>query len=131
MIGFAVISYKDNGIGGFISQGLGTSMLQIGNIVRKPIIWLAPTLTAAILGPVSTVLLKMTNNYLGAGMGTSGLVGPLAAFATMSEAGAATGPLVIKIVCLYFVAPAVIALLIHCGMKKIGWVKNGDMKLKS
>ena len=74
MIGFAVISYSDNGPGGFISQGIGTSMLQIGNIVRKPVIWLAPTLTAAILGPVSTVVLKMTNNALGAGMGTSGLV---------------------------------------------------------
>ena len=83
MIGFAVISYKDNGIGGFISQGLGTSMLQIGNIAKKPIIWLAPTLTAAILGPVSTLWLQMTNNSLGAGMGTAGLVGPLATYATM------------------------------------------------
>jgi uncharacterized membrane protein len=75
------------------------------------------------------MMLKMTNNYLGAGMGTSGLVGPLAAFATMREAGATAVPLAIKIVCLYFVAPAVIALLIHWGMKKIGWVKDGDMKL--
>ena len=77
MIGFAVISYSDNGIGGFISQGVGTSMLQIGNIAKKPIIWLAPTLTAAILGPVSTCLLHMTNNSLGAGMGPAGLVGLL------------------------------------------------------
>ena len=84
MIGFAVISYKDNGVGGLISQGIGTSMLQIGNIVNKPIIWLAPTLTAAILGPVSTMVFKMTNNALGAGMGTAGLVGPLAAYSTMS-----------------------------------------------
>ena len=104
MIGFAVISYKDNGIGGFISQGVGTSMLQIGNIVRKPIIWLAPTLTAAILGPVSTVVFKMTNSSLGAGMGTSGLVGPLATFASMTEAGAAPGLLVAKIAILHFVA---------------------------
>ena len=66
MIGFAVISYKDNGVGGLISQGLGTSMLQIGNIARKPIIWLAPTLSSAILGPVSTLWLKMTNNAAGA-----------------------------------------------------------------
>ena len=129
MIGFAVISYKDNGLGGFISQGLGTSMLQIGNIVRKPWIWLAPTLTAAILGPVSTVLLKMTNNALGAGMGTSGLVGPLATFATMTEAGAEPVTLIIKIVSLYFVAPAAIALMIHSLMTKIGLVKPGDMKL--
>lgn len=129
MIGFAVISYKDNGLGGFISQGLGTSMLQIGNIVRKPLIWLAPTLTAAILGPISTVLLKMTNSSLGAGMGTSGLVGPLATFACMSEAGAAPGMLIVKIGCLYFVAPALIALGIHLLMVKAGLVKPGDMKL--
>ena len=113
MVGFAVTSFRDNGMGGLLSQGLGTSMLQIGNIVRKPAIWIAPTLTAAILGPVSTVWLRMTNNALGAGMGTSGLVGPLATFATMTEAGAAAGPLTIKIICLYFLAPAVISLGIH------------------
>ena len=130
MVGFAVISYRDNGMGGLLSQGLGTSMLQIGNIARKPIIWLAPTLTSAILGPVSTVWLQMTNNALGAGMGTSGLVGPLATFATMTEAGAAAGPLTIKITCLYFLAPALISLGIHMLMKKAGWVKAGDMKLE-
>ena len=129
MIGFAVISYKDNGLGGFISQGVGTSMLQIGNIVRKPIIWLAPTLTAAILGPVSTVVLKMTNSALGAGMGTSGLVGPLATYAAMTEAGADPTILIVKIAFLHFIAPATIALGIHSLMKKIGLVKAGDMKL--
>ena len=130
MVGFAVISYRDNGMGGLLSQGLGASMLQIGNIARKPVIWLAPTLTSAILGPVSTVWLQMTNNALGAGMGTSGLVGPLATFATMTEAGAAAGPLTIKILCLYFLAPALISLGIHMLMKKAGWVKAGDMKLE-
>lgn len=134
MVGFAVISYKDNGLGGLLSQGLGTSMLQIGNIVRKPWIWLAPTLTAAILGPVSTMVFKMTNSSLGAGMGTSGLVGPLATFAAMSEAGAAetavsNGLLVGEILLLHFVAPALIALGIHFVMKKAGLVKPGDMKL--
>jgi uncharacterized membrane protein len=129
MIGFAVISYKDNGIGGFISQALGTSMLQIGNIARKPVIWLAPTLTAAILGPVSTVFLEMTNTSLGAGMGTSGLVGPLATFAHMSEAGAESVMLILKIVMLHFIAPAVIAVSIHMIMKTRGWVKPGDMKI--
>ncbi len=129
MIGFAVISYKDNGLGGFISQGLGTSMLQIGNIARKPVIWLAPTLTAAILGPVSTVLLGMTNSALGAGMGTSGLVGPLAAYASMIEMGIPSGELVIRILLLYFVAPAIISLVIHIFMKKAGLIKPGDMKL--
>ena len=129
MIGFAVVSYRDNGPGGFISQGFGTSMLQIGNIVRNPFIWFAPTMTAAILGPVSTVLLKMTNSSLGAGMGTSGLVGPLATFACMTEAGADPGMLIVKIICLYFIAPAMIALGFHFLMLKIGLVKPGDMKL--
>ena len=129
MVGFAVISYKDNGLGGLLSQGLGTSMLQIGNIVRKPWIWLAPTLTAAVLGPVSTMLFKMTNSALGAGMGTSGLVGPLATFAAMNDAGAAPGLLIAKILILHFAAPAVIALAIHLVMKKVGLVKPGDMKL--
>ena len=129
MIGFAVISYGDNGIGGFLSQGLGTSMLQIGNIVRKPIIWLAPTLTSAILGPVSTMWLKMTNNAIGAGMGTSGLVGPLAAYTTMSGSGVSSGPLIGKIIFLYFIAPAVTSFIIHLLMKKFGLVKKGDMKL--
>jgi uncharacterized membrane protein len=131
MVGFAVISYKDNGLGGLLSQGLGTSMLQIGNIVRKPWIWFAPTLTAAILGPVSTIVFKMTNSSLGAGMGTSGLVGPLATFAAMSEEGAAVanGLLIAEILLLHFVAPALIALGIHFVMKKAGLVKPGDMKL--
>lgn len=129
MIGFAVISYKDNGIGGFISQGLGTSMLQIGNIVRKPAIWIAPTLTAAILGPVSTMVFGMTNSALGAGMGTSGLVGPIATYAAMTELGAEPGILIVKIICLHFLAPAAIALLLHCLMKRLGIVKDGDMKL--
>ena len=93
MVGFAVISYRDNGIGGLLSQGLGTSMLQIGNIARKPIIWLSPIIASAILGPVSTCLLEMTNNALGAGMGTSGRGGPLATYATMTEQGASHGRL--------------------------------------
>ena len=129
MIGFAVISYKDNGVGGLLSQGLGTSMLQIGNIAKKPVIWLAPTLTAAILGPVSTVLLHMTNSSIGAGMGTSGLVGPIATYATMTAEGAESWPLIIKIICLYFIAPAVISMAIHLAMRKAGWVNDGDMKI--
>ena len=129
MIGFAVISFKDNGVGGLISQGLGTSMLQIGNIARKPLIWLAPTLTAAILGPAATCWLEMTNNSLGAGMGTAGLVGPLATYATMSAEGFASGPLVMKIMILHFIAPAAISLFIHFIMKRLGWIKPGDMKL--
>ena len=129
MIGFAVISYKDNGVGGLISQGLGTSMLQIGNIVRKPVIWLAPILTSAILGPVSTMWLGMTNNAAGAGMGTAGLVGPLGCWDTMAPT---TDPsiLLIEIIGLYFIAPAVLSLFFHAIMKRLGWVKDGDMKLQ-
>ncbi|MBO5805102.1 MAG: PTS sugar transporter subunit IIC [Bacteroidales bacterium] len=129
MVGFAVISFKDNGVGGLLSQGLGTSMLQIGNIVRKPIIWLAPTLTAAILGPISTVVFGMTNNALGAGMGTSGLVGPIATYADMTAAGGDPTAIIIKIAVLHFVAPAIISLLIHFAMTRLGWVKKGDMKI--
>lgn len=129
MVGFAVISYKDNGIGGLLSQGVGTSMLQIGNILKKPVIWLAPTLTSAILGPVSTVWLEMTNNSLGAGMGTSGLVGPLATYATMSPEADSTGMLIVKILCLYFIAPAIISLGLNAIMTRLGWIKPGDMKL--
>ena len=129
MIGFAVISYKDNGMGGLISQGLGTSMLQIGNIVRKPVIWLAPILASAILGPVSTMWLGMTNNAAGAGMGTAGLVGPLGCWDTMAPT---TDPsiLLIKIIGLYFIAPALLSLFFHYIMKRLGWVKDGDMKLQ-
>ena len=74
MLGFAVASYRENGVGGLISQGLGTSMLQVPNIVRKPVIWLPEIIVSAILGPLSTTLFAMTNNAMGAGMGTSGLV---------------------------------------------------------
>ena len=129
MIGFAVISYKDNGIGGLISQGLGTSMLQIGNIVRRPRIWIAPTLTAAILGPISTMVFEMTNSPVGAGMGTSGLVGPLATYATMNTMDGFNVYLLLKILILHFIAPAIIALDIHFIMKKLGMVKDGYMKL--
>ncbi len=132
MIGFAVISFKDNGVSGLISQGLGTSMLQIGNIARKPLIWLAPTLTSVILGPVSTVLLGMTNNAIGAGMGTAGLVGPLAAYAVMGQEAAAAGTtwvLICKIAGLYFIAPAIISLCIHRFMVRLKWISPGDMKI--
>ncbi|MBE6230672.1 MAG: PTS sugar transporter subunit IIC [Bacteroidales bacterium] len=129
MIGFAVISYKDNGVGGLISQGLGTSMLQIGNIARKPVIWLAPTLASAILGPVSTMWLKMTNNAAGAGMGTAGFVGPIGCWDTMSET-MDHALLIAEIIGLYFVAPAFLSLFFHLIMKRLGWVKDGDMKLQ-
>lgn len=129
MVGFAVISFKANGFGGLISQGLGTSMLQIGNIARKPIIWLAPTLAAAILGPISTCILGMTNNAAGAGMGTSGLVGPIGCWDTMSATTDHT-LLLAEIVGMYFIAPALLSLLIHFGMQRLGWVEDNDFKLQ-
>ena len=128
MVGFAVISFRENGISGLISQGVGTSMLQIGNIARKPIIWLAPTLTAAVLGPVSTCWLRMTNSAAAAGMGTSGLVGPIGCWAEMS-ATTEHSLLLAEIVGLYVVAPAVLSLLFHYAMLRLGWVKRGDMAL--
>ena len=129
MVGFAVASYRENKWGGVVSQGLGTSMLQIGNIARKPIVWLAPTLAAAILGPISTCILGMTNNAAGAGMGTSGLVGPIGCWATMSATTDHT-LLLAEIVGMYFVAPAILSLIIHFAMKRAGWVKEGDLKLQ-
>ena len=104
-------------------------MLQIGNIARKPIIWLAPTLTAAILGPVSTMWLKMSNNAAGAGMGTSGLVGPIGCWDTMSPT-TDHAILLTEIIGLYFIAPVILNLFFHSIMKHLGWVKDGDMKLK-
>jgi len=123
MIGFAVASYKDNGFGGFISQGIGTSMLQIANIVKKPIIMLPAIITSIILGPLSTVLFKMEANAAGSGMGTSGLVGQFSTYAEMGEKG------LVGILLLHFILPAVISYVITRIMRKKGLIKPGDMKL--
>ena len=128
MIGFAVTSYKANGVGGLLSQGLGTSMLQFGNIMKRPQILLAPTLAGAILGPVSTCVFKMTNTATGAGMGTSGLVGQFGAFSAMSESFGATRS-VLLIVLMHVIAPAVLSILFHLLFKKIGLVKDEYLKL--
>ena len=129
MIGFAVTSYKENGVGGLLSQGLGTSMLQFGNIMKRPQILLAPTLAGAILGPVSTCVLKMTNTATGAGRGTSGLVGQFGAFSAMSESFGAVKSVVL-IVVMHFIAPAVLSVLFHLLFKKIGIVKDEYLKLE-
>lgn len=128
MVGFAVTSYKENGIGGLISQGIGTSMLQFGNIMKRPQILLAPTLAGAILGPISTCVLKMTNTPTGAGMGTSGLVGQFGAIEAMSGT-VDTKVMIIEIVVMHFIAPAVLSLLFHILFKKIGLVKDEYLKL--
>jgi len=128
MIGFAVASYRDNGVEGLLSQGLGTSMLQVPNILRKPQIWIAPTLAAAILGPISTYVLGMKNVAAGAGMGTSGLVGQITTIAAMS--GETSMPvLILEMAIMHFIAPAALTLCFDAILRKIGWVKSGDMKL--
>ena len=129
MVGFAVASYRENKVNGLLAQGLGTSMLQIGNIVRKPIIWLPAILTSAILGPVSTMLLGMTNNATGSGMGSAGLVGQITTFQTMTAAGEDPVWVLVKIVVIQFLLPAALSLLISEFMRKRGWIKHGDMKL--
>lgn len=128
MVGFAVASYRENKVGGLLAQGVGTSMLQVPNIVRKPIIWLPAILSSAILGPVGTIVLKMTNNATGSGMGTAGLVGQIMTWQTMIVNEA---PAVVlgKIVLIQIILPAIVTLMISEFMRKKGWIKYGDMKL--
>ena len=116
MVGFAVISFRDNGIGGLFAQGIGTSMLQISNITKNPWILLPPTLA---------VVFKMTNNAMGAGMGTSGLVGQIGTFTDMGV----NGHSVLGVILLHIVLPAVLALIFDAMLRKSGKIKAGDMKL--
>ena len=127
MIGFAVISFADNGWGGFFAQGLGTSMLQMSNIIKKPAIWIPPTLAAAFCGPISTLVFKLECTGVSAGMGTCGLVGPLGVIADMN--GGNDMWLGLLLVC--FVIPAVLSYVFYFIMKKAGFIKKGDMKLNS
>lgn len=126
MIGFAVISVKENGIGGLLAQGIGTSMLQVPNILKNPWILLPPTLAAAITGPISTCILKMTNNAAGAGMGTSGFVGQIMTFTVMGF----NTSILIKIILLHFILPATLSYIIYIILKKKSFIKFGDMKLE-
>ena len=128
MIGFAVASFRENKWGGLISQGIGTSMIQMPNIVKKPLIWLPAIISSAILGPISAALIKLECSAIGSGMGTSGLVGPFETYRTMAEGGEPIVVLLI-IVVMQFVAPALLALGISEGMRKAGWIKKGDMRL--
>lgn len=129
MIGFAVASFRENKISGFLAQGIGTSMLQVPNIVRHPLIWIPPILSSAILGPVGTMLFQMTNNATGSGMGTAGLVGPLMTWQVMTQTEPGTIVL-FKIILIQFVLPAVLTLLISEFMRKKKWIRYGDMKLE-
>ena len=130
MLGFAVISYRDNGFSGLISQGIGTSMLQVPNIVRRPLIWVAPTVAGAVAGAISTTLFKMTNVPAGAGMGTSGLVGILTTYGDMVGEVGATATL-LGILVVDILIPIVVALGVDRVMRRLGWVKKGDMRLQN
>ena len=128
MVGFAVASYRENKVAGLLAQGVGTSMLQVPNIVRKPVIWIPAIVSSAILGPVSTMLVKMTSNATGSGMGTAGCVGQIMTYQTMAPEIGGTMTMVI-IVVFQILLPAVITLAVSEFMRKKGWIKYGDMKL--
>ena len=129
MVGFAVASYRENKIGGLLAQGIGTSMLQVPNIVRKPIIWLPAIISSAVLGPVGTMILHMTSNATGSGMGTAGLVGQIMTWQTMIQTEPA-GMVLAKILVIQILLPAAVTLAVSEFMRKKGWIKFGDMKLE-
>ncbi len=130
MVGFAVASYRENKWGGLVSQGLGTSMLQMPNIVVHPQIWIPATLASAITGPMATMIFKLECNGVAAGMGTCGLVGPIGCFSAMSESGTLGGWAWLGMFCICLFTPAVLSLLFSEIMRKLGWIKPGYMKLQ-
>ncbi len=125
MVGFAVISFRENRWGGVIAQGLGTSMLQMGNIVKNPRIWIPATLASMITGPLSTTIFKLENVGVASGMGTCGLVGPLGIITNMENSPMKW--IGIAVIC--FILPAVLSLIFSEILRKIGWIKENDMKL--
>ena len=139
MVGFAVASFRENRWGGLLSQGLGTSMLQMGNIVKNPKIWIPPTLAAAITGPIATCIFRFQMNDpaggVASGMGTCGMVGPIGVYAgwvndvATGAKAAITGTdwLAMALICI--VLPAVLSWAIGLVCRKIGWIRDGDMKL--
>lgn len=131
MIGFAVMSFRENKWGGLVAQGLGTSMLQMGNIVKNPLIWIPPTLASAVTGPIATMVFKMENFGVNAGMGTCGMVGPLGVVTTMTEnADNNTLLMWVGILAVCIILPAVLTLLFAAVMRKMGWIKENDLKLE-
>lgn len=125
MVGFAVLSFRENGMGGLLAQGLGTSMLQMGNIVKNPKVWIPPTLASMVTGPVATVIFKLTNIHTASGMGTCGLVGPIGIYTAMG--GGANMWLGIFLVC--FLLPALLTWIFGNILRKLGWIQDGDLKL--
>lgn len=128
MVGYAVLSFRENKWGGVMAQGLGTSMLQMPNLVKKPVLWLPPIIASAILGPISSCVLQMTSSAVGSGMGTAGLVGIIETFTTMS-ATQEWWVVLIQIVGIDILAPALICFVVGEIMRKVGWIKYGDLKL--
>lgn len=126
MVGFAVSSFRENRWGGIVAQGLGTSMLQMGNIVKNPLIWIPATLASAITGPISTCLFKLECTGVSAGMGTCGLVGPIGVFSDMGFTATSISGVIL--VCV--VLPAILSLLFSEIMRRLGWIKENDMKLE-
>ncbi len=139
MVGFAVMSFKENSWGGLVSQGLGTSMLQMGNIVRNPRIWIAPTLTSAITGPIATCIFGMSMNgaAISSGMGTCGMVGPIGVYTGwLADISAGTMSAItafdwLGLVLICFILPAILSFVIGKFLRKIGWIKEGDLTLES
>lgn len=127
MIGFAVISFKENGFQGLIAQGLGTSMLQMPNIMKNPKILLPPTIASIILAPISTIVFGLKNSPVGSGMGTCGLVGQISTFIEMKDENFLK--LFFVVLIMHFILPAIVSLIIYYPLKKIGWIKRGDLKL--
>ncbi|MCL2852105.1 MAG: PTS sugar transporter subunit IIC [Defluviitaleaceae bacterium] len=123
MVGFAVASFRENKFSGLISQGLGTSMIQFPNIVRNPLIWVPPIIASAVGGGLSTMVFRMETTSVGAGMGTSGLVGQFTTYAVMGEAS------LIPMALLHFVIPAVVSLAVTEFMRTRNWIRLGDMQL--
>ena len=126
MVGFAVMSFKENRWGGLISQGIGTSMLQMPNIIKNPLTWIPPTLAAAITGPISTCVFQLENVPIGAGMGTCGLVGPFGIITAMPEGGTKMW-LGILLIC--FILPAILTWIFGEIFRKMGWIKEGDLRI--
>ena len=137
MVGFAVMSYKENGVGGLVSQGLGTSMLQMPNILKNPRVWIPPTLASAVTGPVATCLfrLEMNGPAVSSGMGTCGLVGQIGVYTGWADAVAAGSKAAITgwdwagLVLICFVLPALLTLLFALPLRRWGWIQEGDLKL--
>ena len=127
MVGFAAMSFKENGVSGLISQGIGTSMLQMGNICKNPRIWIPPTVAGAICGPLSTMVFKLKCQGVSAGMGTCGLVGPIG---VLTEPNQNTGLMWTGILLLCIVLPALISIGLTFLMKKAGFIKEGDLTLE-